>query len=646
MKGILRTALCVPHLHLGNPQANAQAHQAMAEKAAEKNASLLVFPELSLTGYTCGDLFFQSSLLLGAEKALGDLVKNCPSGLVCVAGIPVRMGSGLYNCAAVYTKDKIYGLAVKTFLPNNGEFYEKRWFRPASTLEDMEITLCGQRIIVSARPMVFVDDHGHSFGVEICEDLWAPVSPSLLLAMAGVEVVVNLSASNELIAKREYRRDLVAQTSARALCGYAYVSAGNGESTSDLVFSGHSLACVCGSVVGESEGYLSDDYLFTVDMDLDRIASDRMKSQSFSDCAALYAPEVDRIPLEMDLTLAPEIKTTMRVHKHPFIPHDSSMRRERCSQIFDLQSQALARRLQVTGGRLVIGISGGLDSTLALLVACHAMDLLGKPRSNIIGITMPCFGTTDRTYQNALELMRTLGTQLREIPIHDAVRLHFRDIGHDESDHSVTYENCQARERTQVLMDVANKENAIVLGTGDLSEIALGWCTYNADHMSMYGVNSGVPKTLVRWVVQTASELEDFAASRVCLQSVLDTPISPELLPPDEKGNILQQTEDLVGPYALHDFFLYYAVRFGYEPEKIFELCCDAFADDFDKATILKWLKNFYRRFFNQQFKRNCMPDGVKIGSIALSPRGDWRMPSDATSALWMRQCEEIQLEE
>ena len=417
-----------------------------------------------------------------------------------------------------------------------------------------------------------------------------------------------------------------------------------GESSSDLVFSGHSVIASCGTVIRESEGYLADNYLMTADIDIDRIRADRMKQSSFADCAAqvraMWKQEPNILRTMENALLPDDAAPDYRVSKHPFIPSDKASRQLRCAQILAMQATALARRLAVTGGKVVVGISGGLDSTLALLAACKAVDMLHLPRTNILGITMPCFGTTDRTYHNALDLMTSLGVSQREIPIHNAVRQHFADIGHDESDHSVTYENCQARERTQVLMDVANKIGAIVLGTGDLSEIALGWCTYNADHMSMYGVNSGVPKTLVRWVIQTAAENEAFSSSRECLQSILDTPISPELLPPDEKGNILQQTEDVVGPYALHDFFLYYAIRFGYPPKKVFDLCCIAFKDDFSCETILKWLKNFYRRFWTQQFKRNCMPDGVKIGSIALSPRGDWRMPSDAQYKAWMDECD------
>lgn len=642
MKGLVRVAAAVPHLYLANVEKNLAAHLDKLREAAEKHASVVVFPELSLTGYTCGDLFFQRTLLDEVENGLRRLMDECPEGVMAVVGAPIACGGALYNCAVLLGRGQLLGVVPKTFLPNGGEFYEKRWFHSGQELEDVPCRVAGQAWTLHRNPQVFRTQDGVNLGVEICEDLWAPLSPGTMAALSGAEIILNLSASNELIAKREYRQELVRQQSARTLCGYIYVSAGSGESTSDLVFSGHSLISCCGSQIAESEGYLADDYLLFADIDLDRIRADRMKQQSFRDSASVYAVPCPVYDVPMALALPDGVPTTMRVPKHPFIPSDRDSRQKRCQQIFDMQATALARRLSITGGKLVVGISGGLDSTLALLAGCRAMDLLHLPHTNILGITMPCFGTTDRTYQNALNLMTALGVEQREIRIHEAVRQHFRDIGHDESDHSVTYENCQARERTQILMDVANKIGAIVLGTGDLSEIALGWCTYNADHMSMYGVNSGVPKTLVRWVIQTASENPTFAAAKACLESILDTPISPELLPPDEKGNILQQTEDLVGPYALHDFFLYYAVRFGYTPEKIYELCCTAFAEDFDRATILKWLKNFYRRFWNQQFKRNCMPDGVKLGSIALSPRGDWRMPSDAQCQAWMRACEKL----
>lgn len=643
MRGLVRVGAAVPSLALGNVKENMKRHLAMMREAKEKHVSIVTFPELSLTGYTCGDLFFQRRLLDGVTDALLALKDEMPEGILAVVGAPLEIEGALYNCAVVLHKGEIISAVSKTFLPNNGEFYEKRWFQSGDARRDASVAIPKLKTDV-CRQAIFETEDGVRFGIELCEDLWAPLPPSTMLSVEGAEIILNLSASNELLSKREYRQQLISQQSARCQCGYVYVSAGMGESSSDLVFSGHSVIASCGTVIRESEGYLADNYLMTADIDIDRIRADRMKQSSFADCAAqvraMWKQEPNILRTMENALLPDDAAPDYRVSKHPFIPSDKASRQLRCAQILAMQATALARRLAVTGGKVVVGISGGLDSTLALLAACKAVDMLHLPRTNILGITMPCFGTTDRTYHNALDLMTSLGVSQREIPIHKAVRQHFADIGHDESDHSVTYENCQARERTQVLMDVANKIGAIVLGTGDLSEIALGWCTYNADHMSMYGVNSGVPKTLVRWVIQTAAENEAFSSSRECLQSILDTPISPELLPPDEKGNILQQTEDVVGPYALHDFFLYYAIRFGYPPKKVFDLCCIAFQDDFSCETILKWLKNFYRRFWTQQFKRNCMPDGVKIGSIALSPRGDWRMPSDAQYKAWMDECD------
>ena len=647
MRGLVRVGAAVPSLALGNVKENMKRHLAMMREAKEKHVSIVTFPELSLTGYTCGDLFFQRRLLDDVTDALLALKDEMPEGILAVVGAPLEIEGALYNCAVVLHKGEIISAVPKTFLPNNGEFYEKRWFQSGDARRDASVAIPKLKTDV-CRQAIFEMEDGVRFGIELCEDLWAPLPPSTMLSVEGAEIILNLSASNELLSKREYRQQLISQQSARCQCGYVYVSAGMGESSSDLVFSGHSVIASCGTVIRESEGYLADNYLMTADIDIDRIRADRMKQSSFADCAAqvraMWKQEPNILRTMENALLPDDAVPDYRVSKHPFIPSDKASRQLRCAQILAMQATALARRLAVTGGKVVVGISGGLDSTLALLAACKAVDMLHLPRTNILGITMPCFGTTDRTYHNALDLMTSLGVSQREIPIHKAVRQHFADIGHDERDHSVTYENCQARERTQVLMDVANKIGAIVLGTGDLSEIALGWCTYNADHMSMYGVNSGVPKTLVRWVIQTAAENEAFSSSRECLQSILDTPISPELLPPDEKGNILQQTEDVVGPYALHDFFLYYAIRFGYPPKKVFDLCCIAFQDDFSCETILKWLKNFYRRFWTQQFKRNCMPDGVKIGSIALSPRGDWRMPSDAQYKAWMDECDSIKI--
>lgn len=632
MKGLVRVAAVVPEVHIGNVDANVDEHISYLKKAKEQKVSLVVFPELSLTGYSCGDLFFQQSLLKAAEEGLLKIAAECPDGITAVVGAPIRHRGQLYNCAVVISHKHICGSVPKTYLPNTNEFYEKRWFDSGKDIDTDDI---GRRVFVSA--------DGVSFGIEICEDLWAPLPPSNILATAGCDLILNLSASNELIAKREYRKELVRQQSARCLCGYVYVSAGCSESTTDLIFSGHSMVSVCGSTISENTEYIDEDYIMCADIDIERIRADRRKSASFRDSLRLGFNEIRREELAGTTLLLPvKEKTLLTIRRNPFIPSDEKERVERCEQIFTMQAAALGRRLALTGGKVVVGISGGLDSTLALLVACKAADRYSLPRKNIMGITLPCFGTSDRTHDNAWTLMKALNITAREINISDAVRQHLKDIGHDESDHSVAYENAQARERTQVLMDVANDFGGIVLGTGDLSEIALGWCTYNADHMSMYGVNSGVPKTLVRWIIQTAADMPEFKDARDALIDILDTPISPELLPPDKDGNIAQQTEDLVGPYELHDFFLYYMIRFGFGPSRIYDMCRIAFNTVYDDETIKKWLKNFYRRFFTQQFKRSCMPDGVKIGSVSLSPRGDWRMPSDAEGALWRKECEAL----
>ena len=637
MQGLIRMAAAVPQLYLADPARKLGEHLTLARAAREKGAGVVCFPEMSITGATCGDLVFQQPLQDAAVRALCALRDQLPEGITAVAGAPLRRGSVMYNCAVVMRAKEFLAVIPKTILSRAD--YEHRAYRSAASVEEHAEILLGDDYVPFG-PTLIESADGVTFGVEIGSELFAPAPPSTALALAGAEIILCPAAVSEVISGREYRRAVIAQQSARCLCGYVYASAGKGESTTDLVFAGHSLAASCGTVLRENDDFIADNYLLCCDIDIDRIRADRLRSGAFADAAEAAAPvyRVQTGPVLLPEDAQPDIA----VSKQPFIPQDKASRQTRCSQIFALQAAGLARRMAITGNKVVVGISGGLDSTLALLAACKAVDQLGLPRTNILGVTMPCFGTTDWTYQSALELMTTLGIQQREIPIHEAVRLHFRDIGHDEHDHSVTYENAQARERTQVLMDVANDFGGLVLGTGDLSEIALGWCTYNADHRSMYGVNSGVPKTLVRWVVQAASETEEFAASRAVLERILATPISPELLPPDEAGNIAQQTEDLVGPYALHDFFLYYAIRFGYSPRKVFDLCCIAFRDDFDRETILKWLKNFYRRFFNQQFKRNCMPDGVAVGSIGLSPRGAWSMPSDAQSTLWLEECESL----
>ena len=638
MQGILRVAAAVPHLYLGNVDKNVEAHLEMIAEAKEKHASLVVFPELSLTGATCGDLFRQQLLMGAVWHGVKAIAENMPDGITAVIGAPVEWRGRLFDCAVVVSRDTIHGAVPKMYLPES----QNRHFRSGFEL-DVNETYNLDDCCEMARDVYYHSMDGASFAVTFAEDLLAPFAPCTKQALAGADAVVCLSAMSTLVGGRERVRDKVRQFSADCLCGCIYVEPGLGESTSDAVCGGYSAAAVCGEMLKEQTEYLADDYLLAADIDTYRIWADRQRSSMFADGVyQVNADEAREAELEEDLFLPDDILPDLRIPKLPFIPENKHKRARRCTEIFEIQAHGLARRMQITGGKIVVGISGGLDSTLALLVACRAADILKLPRTNILGVTMPCFGTTDWTYQSALELMTTLGIQQREIRIHESVRQHFKDIGHDESVRNAAYENAQARERTQVLMDLANDFGGIVLGTGDLSEIALGWCTYNGDHMSMYGVNGGVPKTLVRWVTKTVSEMPEFEASRAVLERILDTPISPELLPPDEKGNIAQQTEDLVGPYALHDFFLYYAVRYGYTPRKIYEMCCIAFKDDFDQATILKWLKNFYRRFFNQQFKRNCMPDGVAVGSIGLSPRGAWSMPSDAQSSLWLEECESL----
>ena len=653
MFDFVRLALAVPSVCVGGVRKNTERILQKMEEADRNGAEYVIFPELALTGYTCADLFFQQSLLEEALEGLARVAQYTEtSDLAALVGLPVYMDGSLYNCAAVVSGGRVCGLVPKTYLPNYNEFYEKRWFSSARELHRDTIDSCelGQStsypVPVSNR-LVFAGRGGETFGVEVCEDLWTPMSPGARTALAGAEMLFNLSASNETIGKRAYRRDLVRTQSANALCVYAYVSAGSGESTTDLVFSGHSLVCENGTRLCENESLIDDDYLLCCDVDLGRIRADRRKLKSFSDCAKeldkdgdfrrvkLYAPLTHRVVRDDAGLLYP-------LRKKPFVPQDKTKCTERCMDIFEMQVAGLVRRLSAAAEKVVIGVSGGLDSTLALLVCVQAMKKLHRPVTSVIGVTMPCFGTTSRTYNNSLALMKALGVTMREINIKEACLQHFKDIGHDEAVKDITFENVQARERTQVLMDVANGENALVCGTGDLSELALGWCTYNADHMSMYGVNASIPKTLIRWMIESLAEAEVFPGCAPVLMDVADTPISPELLPPDENGKIAQKTEDTVGPYALHDFFLYYVLRFGFSPEKIYYLACRAFCEDFDEATIKKWLKTFYRRFFTQQFKRSCLPDGVKVGSVCLSPRGDWRMPSDATSADWLARVEAL----
>ena len=647
MLDFIRIACAVPPVRVADPRKNAEDHCAMLKAADEKQVDLLVFPELSLTGYTCQDLFFQSTLYDGVMAGL-ERILNCSRehpNVTAVVGMPLFLDAEMYNCGAVISGGVLRGLVPKTYIPNYNEFYEKRWFVSGADLRQNTavLPLPGGAIQapISSKDVFLLGD-GAKLGVEICEDLWTPVPPSSLLCLSGAEVIVNLSASNETIGKRAYRRELVRQQSAGTTSVYAYASAGTGESTQDLIFSGQCLIAQNGILLGETEEAMVSETLLIRDCDLGQIRADRRKNKSFSDNAALLAPmlcdnliSVEQPPLRSDGSL-------FAVSKLPFVPASQTDRFERCMEIFRMQVAGLKHRLETIGSKAVVGISGGLDSTLALLVAVEAMRQLGRPSGDVCGVTMPCYGTSDRTYRNSLTLMEKLGVSVKEVNIRQAVDLHFGNIGHDKTILNGTYENAQARERTQILMDYASVVGGIVIGTGDLSELALGWCTYNGDHMSMYGVNASIPKPLIRWMIAAIAENEGFASAREVLEDILDTPISPELLPPDASGKISQYTEDLVGPYALHDFFLYYMLRFGFTPTKIFTLARRAFQGDFDEETIKKWMKAFYRRFFSQQFKRSCLPDGVKVGSVCLSPRGDWRMPSDAGGRIWLEEVERL----
>ena len=650
MLDFIRIACAVPAVRVCDVWKNVEDICTKIGEADKAGSDIAVFPELAVTGYTCADLFFQETLqkasIRGLQKIM-DFSADYPA-VTAVVGLPVVIGGQMYNCGAVVSAGKLHGIVPKTYLPNYHEFYERRWFSSSEDLQQNEVKasqlgLDGDAIIPVGRDLLFRIGDGTLMGVEICEDLWTAMPPSTLQTLNGAEVIVNLSASNETVGKRGYRRRLVEHQSSICSCVYAYASAGCTESTQDLVFSGHSVIAENGVVLAENKNQIDTDYLLVQDADLGKIRSTRRKNKSVKDAVSLYGKVVPMRIVDCNENNLRSDGTLYHLEKLPFVPSSRADRLERCMSVFQIQVAGLKQRLASIGNaNAVIGISGGLDSTLALLVAVEAMRQLGRPATDVYGVTMPCFGTSDRTYNNSWELMRTLGISSKEINIRAAVNQHFADIGHDPSIHNATYENSQARERTQILMDYASVVGGIVIGTGDLSELALGWCTYNGDHMSMYGVNASIPKTLIRWMIDAISESETFAASRAVLKDILDTPISPELLPPDETGKISQNTEDLVGPYALHDFFLYYMLRFDYSPTKIYHLACRAFEDDFDAATIKKWLKNFSRRFFTQQFKRSCMPDGVKVGNISLSPRGDWRMPSDASGRIWLEEAEQL----
>ncbi len=637
--GFIKVAAAIPSVRVADTEYNEQQVESLIMQAEENGVEIVVFPELCLTGYTCQDLFRQQLLVTKAEEALLMLLNFTRKlDVISIVGVPVQIGSMLFNCAVVVQRGCILGVVPKTYLPNYNEFYEKRWFASATDLQAQDIYLAGSPVRVTPEPQLFLTCDGVRFGIEICEDVWAPLPPSNGLAMAGADIIFNLSASDELIGKHDYLRGLLCQQSARTMSGYVYASCGYGESTQDVVFGGNAMIIENGILLAESKRFSLEPQLVIQQVDVERLRSDRQNNTTFRTAQ----DGAQAIVTDCKLVSPREFELTRQFDAHPFIPKDEDMRKS-CEEILNIQTLGLVRRLEHThSDRAVIGISGGLDSTLALVVTVRAFDLLKLDRRGIVGITMPGFGTTDRTYQNALQLMESLGITVREISIAKAVTQHFEDIGHDQSQHDVTYENSQARERTQILMDVANQVVGLVIGTGDLSELALGWCTYNGDHMSMYGVNAGVPKTLVQYLIRYAAQQPEFAAQSETLLDVVATPISPELMPADAAGNIVQKTEDLVGPYELHDFFLYYFLRMGFRPAKIFLLAQQAFGRQYEKETIKRWLQTFCRRFFNQQFKRSCLPDGPKVGSVSLSPRGDWRMPTDAVSTLWIKECESL----
>ena len=645
MLDFIRIACAVPEVKVGDVKKNTADICAFMEKADAQNADILLLPELALTGYSCGDLFFQNSLWEAVKVGLKQIVacSEAHPALNVVVGLPVKLNAKLLNCAALIKAGGICGIVPKTYLWNG----EDRWFAAGDDLKEtaagLDIFGCEEFGFTSmGTDLLFDIGDGAVVGIEICEDMNAPVPPSAFLALNGANVILNLSASPEQVGKRAVRRDRVKANSASSKAIYAYVSAGYTESTADMVFSGHSIIAENGVILKENENLIDTGYMIVQDCDLGRVNAERQKNPTFRKAAAFFGsreyliePMRGYASLRSDGTLYP-------VQKLPFVPSSKAERDAYCMDIFQIQVSGLKQRLKTINSNAVIGISGGLDSTLALLVAVEAMRQLGRPATDVFGVTMPCFGTSDRTYNNSWELMRTLGINAKEISIKNAVTLHFDDIGHDKNVHNGTYENSQARERTQILMDYASVVNGIVVGTGDLSELALGWCTYNGDHMSMYSVNGSVPKTLIRWMIEAIAADPHFEASRAVLADILDTPISPELLPPDAQGKIAQQTEDLVGPYALHDFYLYHMLRYGYTPTKIYTLACRAFEKDFEPAVIKKWLRTFYWRFFTQQFKRNCMPDGPKALPLSFSPRGDWAMPSDAAGRIWLDEVDSL----
>lgn len=637
--GFVKVAAAVPRVKIADCNFNAKQLESLIAVADGKGVQIITFPEMCITAYTCGDLFGQQLLLEEAEMALMQILNNTRQlDIISILGMPVVINSTVINAAVVIQKGKVLGVVPKTYLPNYKEFYEQRWFTSALQIAETSVRLCGQIIPMGTNLLFETSDT--IFGIEICEDLWSTIPPSSTLALQGAEIIFNLSADNEGIGKNSYLRSLISQQSARCISGYVFSSCGFGESTTDVVFAGNGLIYENGNQLAHNDRFSFEEQLIISEIDVEYLRAERRINTTFAASKGNIPADKKPVRIATEFVNSKELNLTRTFERHPFVPQGAALN-ERCEEVFSIQVAGLAQRLVHTGAKTaVIGISGGLDSTLALLVCVKTFDKLGLSRKNIIGVTMPGFGTTNRTYHNAISLMNSLGITLREISIKEACIQHFKDINHDINVHDVTYENAQARERTQILMDIANQTGGMVIGTGDLSELALGWATYNGDHMSMYGVNGSIPKTLVKYLVKWVAENEVDETSCITLLDIVDTPISPELIPADENGDIKQKTEDLVGPYELHDFFLYYFMRFGFRPSKIFMLASLAFKEVYDEETIKKWLLIFFRRFFNQQFKRSCLPDGPKVGSISISPRGDWRMPSDASAAAWLKEIE------
>lgn len=638
--GFITVAAAIPSVKVADTEYNIKQIEDFVAQAEGRGVEIIVFPELSVTGYSCQDLFLQQLLVEQAEVAVMQLLDfSRKLDIICIVGAPVNISGSLYNCAVVIQHGVILGIIPKTYLPNYGEFYEKRWFTSSKDLKPTDIRYAGNSVSITPGPTLFRTSDNALFGVEICEDVWAAEPCSNKLALAGADIIFNLSASDELIGKHIYLMNLLSQQSARTISGYVYSGCGFGESTQDVVYGGNALIYENGTLLSESERFSFKPQMIVNQIDIEKLRVERQKNTTFVNCR-----DDSNAVIKQTAVVQPKNFSLLReIDALPFVPDDNDMEHS-CNEIFSIQVAGLAKRIMHTACKhLIVGISGGLDSTLALLVCVKTFDKLGMNRKGIVGVTMPGFGTTDRTYNNALSLMNSLGVTIREISIADSVKVHFNDIGHDISVHDVTYENSQARERTQILMDLSNQLKGMVVGTGDLSELALGWATYNGDHMSMYGVNAGIPKTLIKYLVRDVAYNAMDEKSRNTLLDIIDTPISPELIPAEEDGTIKQKTEDLVGPYELHDFFLYYFLRFGFRPSKIYLLARKAFdAADYEDNTIKHWIKVFFHRFFTQQFKRSCLPDGPKVGSVSLSPRGDWRMPSDASSVLWLKECETL----